>query len=1219
VLVLGAPALAAAPEAPELTVAAPVKATEATFLGILSPKATEPNEGGSYKFLYKASKTECAGGSETAPGLSLGSAHEELPGEPVSSLSANTEYTVCLSITNLKSETTVSPPVTFKTALPPEQPAGEEAVEIKATTATVKGVLNPKAKGDAGTYEFLYRVSTTECEGESRAPEPAGAALGAAKEAVSTKLAGLQPNAKYTFCLLASDAAGETSIGTPVHFTTPVAAPSILGESSPNLKASEARLEGVVNPNNEPTECHFQYGEATVSEREVPCEPTLLGGFGGQGVGVTIGGLNSKTIYHWRIVAKNGTGETTGGEEALTTAVPPETPGGEEAKETTATTVTLVGVLNPKGPGEAGGSYEFLYKASATECQGGPTTPTTPSAGATPEPVSAPLTGLVPNTQYTFCLLARNGVGETAVGAPATFTTAVVPPTVEGEAFSHVGSASVDFSAGIDDFGLSGTYHYEYGTTTSYGSSTPVVDLGTVNGVVTAPATLSGLQSNTTYHFRAVATDEAGTTPGADVTVRTLATASASLPDGRVFEMVTPVDNHGADVEIPFHNHVTLNPGPGIAGQVSFLPFQAAANGEAVTYAAGPTTGGAGSNNEYLATRSPVGGWTQVNVEPERLPKYVAFSPDLAVGILESQEPLAEGAPAENYGYATSPGSGSYQPLTAISGESGDFARNGYSGGNAGTGTVPSFSHVLAYGPNGLIDATGGRQIVVNVLPNGKAAPNAIFGAPQAFNTDTEEVPVLDHVISADGSRIFWTDQSTGGLYIRENDTRPQSPLNEAGECIVATDACTVQVDASSSHGALWWTSSGDGSKDFFTDCGRLTPDATAVFTEGCGIARFGRLSGSDLYQYDANSGKLTDLTVDHNASDPLGANVQGVVGSSQDGSYLYFVATGNLAAGASPGEPNLYLLHEGVTTLVTVLSFADEGYEEQDGAGIGPWEQSLADRSAQVAPDGRSLVFQAGGNVYHWEVEHGGPLVCVTCSPSVEVSSPEAPSPVSVQGGDLPVAFVPTNSTHQQRWISEDGSKVFFESQTALVPQDVYGGVQNVYEWERGGSGSCHDSPGCTYLLSGGMSTSWSSLLDASGSGNDVFIITRAQLTAQAENDLFKVFDARVGGSPAASSECSGSGCQGVPPAPPIFATPSSATFSGAGNYPPSPPQLGESAGQMRAKQLAKALKLCRKKHNRRKRTLCERNARKRFGPAKSARTSTRPAPAANNRRAGR
>jgi hypothetical protein len=133
----------------------------------------------------------------------------------------------------------------------------------------------------------------------------------------------------------------------------------------------------------------------------------------------------------------------------------------------------------------------------------------------------------------------------------------------------------------------------------------------------------------------------------------------------------------------------------------------------------------------------------------------------------------------------------------------------------------------------------------------------------------------------------------------------------------------------------------------------------------------------------------------------------------------------------------------------------------------------------------------------------------------------------------------------------------VFFESSQALVPQDV-NGVQDVYEWERDGSGSCHTSPGCLYLLSGGTSTSWSTLLDASPSGNDVFVITRARLTPEDENDYFHVFDARVGGvSGVAATACSGSGCQGVPPAPPVFATPSSATFSGAGNFPPSVPPV--------------------------------------------------------------
>jgi hypothetical protein len=90
---------------------------------------------------------------------------------------------------------------------------------------------------------------------------------------------------------------------------------------------------------------------------------------------------------------------------------------------------------------------------------------------------------------------------------------------------------------------------------------------------------------------------------------------------------------------------------------------------------------------------------------------------------------------------------------------------------------------------------------------------------------------------------------------------------------------------------------------------------------------------------------------------------------------------------------------------------------------------------------------------------------------------------------------------------------------------------------------------------LSDGKSTDYSYLADASASGNDVFFVTRGQLVPQDQNEKMDLYDARVdGGFPDVKSGCTGSGCQGVPPAPPIFATPSSVTFSGVGNLEPPP-----------------------------------------------------------------
>ena len=160
---------------------------------------------------------------------------------------------------------------------------------------------------------------------------------------------------------------------------------------------------------------------------------------------------------------------------------------------------------------------------------------------------------------------------------------------------------------------------------------------------------------------------------------------------------------------------------------------------------------------------------------------------------------------------------------------------------------------------------------------------------------------------------------------------------------------------------------------------------------------------------------------------------------------------------------------------------------------------------------------------------------------------------------------------------ISADGSRVFFNSIEPLVPQDI-NGSPDVYEWEREGAGSCPagHAGGCIYLLSGGQSHEYSFLVDASASGNDVFFVSRADLVKSDETDYDVLYDARVGGVEPVAAGCTGTGCQGIPPAPPIFATPASVTFNGTGNYPSLAPE---------AKKVTKKTVKCRKgkvrKHN--------------------------------------
>ena len=91
-LFASAPALAAAPEAPITEAPLGVRPTSAFFFGLLNPG--KASEGGTYEFLYRASKTQCEGGSTApeAPAMSLGLEREEVVQE-VTGLLPGTEYT----------------------------------------------------------------------------------------------------------------------------------------------------------------------------------------------------------------------------------------------------------------------------------------------------------------------------------------------------------------------------------------------------------------------------------------------------------------------------------------------------------------------------------------------------------------------------------------------------------------------------------------------------------------------------------------------------------------------------------------------------------------------------------------------------------------------------------------------------------------------------------------------------------------------------------------------------------------------------------------------------------------------------------------------------------------------------------------------------------------------------------------------------------------------
>ena len=589
---------AGAPEVPEVAVEGHVPSpaspsTEAVLRGVLNPGAVEAMEPGSYRFVYRqTSDHECVGAGEklTAPSAALGLVQEPAV-ETITGLAPGSEYAACLLETLNDGKTARSAPVSFMTAVAPQVPeTASPATEITQSSVMVAGVLNPTAVASAG-WHFGYSNagggSCTEGPETSLEAEVEGQSVAVGP----VKVSGLEPHAIYKVCLVASNGAGEQVRGNEVLVETLGAAPVVGEESVPAITSSSATLQAIVNPGNEATTFSFQYstekaGETLVGTVGVVDGGAPLVGFGEQSASVETGSvLAQDTSYFYRVIAKNAKGEETLGKLQVFSTLP-ETPENVQASGVTGSSATLSGVLNASSKGEPGANYEFLYQAGTeTECEAGKQTSGT-SAGGSPEPVQAQLTGLTPNTAYAVCLRVRNGAGQTAISSPPVAFTTLAVPLIEGGGSSNETESAADVQAGVNpDGSLLTSCVFEY-TTSSYAAGQQVPcsqspqEIGAGTSLVSVTAALSGLHPNMTYHWRLTAGNAAGSNSGVDHTfifnVQNAGSAgcpqeqarqesnSTRLPDCRAYEMVTPPDKNGSHIEALFAGRGPW--GPMIAG-----------------------------------------------------------------------------------------------------------------------------------------------------------------------------------------------------------------------------------------------------------------------------------------------------------------------------------------------------------------------------------------------------------------------------------------------------------------------------------------------------------------------------------------------------------------------------------------------------------------------------------------------------------------------------
>ena len=667
-------------------------------------------------------------------------------------------------------------------------------------------------------------------------------------------------------------------------------------------------------------------------------------------------------------------------------------------------------------------------------------------------------------------------------------------------------------------------------------------------------------------------------------------TAASALPDGRAIELVTPIEMNGSS--------------PGSA-----VP---APSGEAVDFQAGPFGDAANGGNTLYQARRTASGWETTALTPADVvqPRLLAqtaplfFTSDLTKSIFTTEQPLA---PTHDESGALSLYEESAEgALTLVS--QGSQTGNGLDSatfeGAASDGDLVAFDSAeslvpaatgleesgfqpddylymrnVSTGVTELVDANNAGALLNSegaVLGNGN---DVVFGAPPTpGEASTFTYLPADgfggtttHAIAANGSKVFFESPTPASYEVELHTTRTREIhlyMRKEGKTTVQLDQDVEPIESGEKlAGARYMGASENGEKVFF-----LSDEGLAGVT----------FRDPELYMYDTEDEKLTPISVAPVGAHAVDGAVYGVVAIANDGSRVYYVAKGKLATdenaarqSATEGEPNLYM-YDTVTDTNTFIAGLDR---EEVERGNGEYDSGHAarltsyldvERPAVPTPNGEVLVFVSQGDlsgedsngtaqVYRYDAG-SETLKCISCGPTATGS---ASIGINAEGPGGPIGGGSYDPAGQSAPMKPTGERIFFEAESALVPEDENTGSPpieldlaesklgipsnvDVYEWENGHA----------YLISAGQ-PGLTRLQGVTPSGSDAFFTSSVSITGAPRAGEISLYDARVGGGFASpqvreSASCESiEGCQGVPPGSFVPTVPGTSILGGAATAP--------------------------------------------------------------------